>query len=116
MVLPQLADPLAGRMEIHTLWPFSQGEFGRARDTFIDALFAKRFAPGEIAGETWRKLTDRLSSPTSCRFCGAMCGILLAEAARERFVRGIVLYTGMTTVSFGKNLTAVPVPALWSAM
>jgi predicted AAA+ superfamily ATPase len=60
MVLPQLADPLAGRMEIHTLWPFSQGEFGRARDTFIDALFAKRFAPGEIAGETWHKLTDRL--------------------------------------------------------
>ena len=41
---------------------------------------------------------------------------LLAEAAGERFVRGIVLYTGMTTVSFGKNLTAVPVPALWSAM
>ena len=303
MVLPQLADPLAGRMEIHTLWPFSQGEFGRARDTFIDALFAKRFAPGEIADETWRKLTDRLirggypemlhrtefnrrgawfesyimsilrrdvrhisnvrdlaemprllslvasrasslldfadlarglsmpqttlkrymglleatflvqtlpawsanirkrlvkapklllndtgllthllgmdaerlkddsmaggailenfvamemfkqrgwskTRPTLYHFrsyvgdevdlvledrTGRIVGIevkasasvnaghfkglkLLAEAAGERFVRGIVLYTGMTTVSFGKNLTAVPVPALWSAM
>ncbi len=60
MVLPQLADSLAGRMEIHTLWPFSQGELEGRRDTLIDALFAKRFVPGQIAVEPWRKLTDRL--------------------------------------------------------
>jgi hypothetical protein len=60
MVLPQLADSLAGRMEIHTLWPFSQGELSGARDTFIDAVFGKRFAPAGFTPEPWSKLTDRL--------------------------------------------------------
>jgi uncharacterized protein len=39
---------------------------------------------------------------------------LLAGAAPDRFVRGIVLYTGPTAVPFGRNLTALPVAALWN--
>jgi len=38
----------------------------------------------------------------------------LEEAAGERFVRGIILYTGRDRISFGKNLTALPIDALWT--
>ena len=37
----------------------------------------------------------------------------LADLLGSRFLRGIVLYTGIHTVPFGKNLLAVPLPALW---
>ena len=37
----------------------------------------------------------------------------LKEAAGKRFVRGVVLYDGETTVSFGDDLHAVPIRALW---
>lgn len=39
MLLPQLSDSLAGRMEILTLWPFSQGEIEGVEERFIDAAF-----------------------------------------------------------------------------
>ncbi len=39
MSLPRLAESLAGRMELHTLWPFSQGEIDGTREAFIDRLF-----------------------------------------------------------------------------
>ena len=38
---------------------------------------------------------------------------LLAEAAGERFHRGIVLYTGVESLPFGKRMYALPIPALW---
>jgi uncharacterized protein len=44
LLLPKLADSLAGRMEIHTLWPLAQTEMrtkeGQQPANFIDALFA----------------------------------------------------------------------------
>ena len=40
MLLPQLADSLAGRMEILTLWPLSQGEIAGTREDFVDRIFA----------------------------------------------------------------------------
>jgi predicted AAA+ superfamily ATPase len=65
MLLPQLSESLAGRMEIHTLWPLSQDELTNSGPTdggptFVDAVFGKRFAPKEIASEPWPKLVDRL--------------------------------------------------------
>jgi predicted AAA+ superfamily ATPase len=42
MLLPQLSESLAGRIEVLTLWPFSQGEVKGVRDGFIDALFSKQ--------------------------------------------------------------------------
>jgi hypothetical protein len=35
-----VADSLAGRMEVITLWPFSQGEIEGVREGFIDAVFS----------------------------------------------------------------------------
>ena len=42
MLLPKLSESLAGRMEILTLWPFSQGEMNNVSEGFIDALFSKQ--------------------------------------------------------------------------
>lgn len=39
LLLPKLSESLAGRMEILTLWPFSQGEMHRKKEDFIDQLF-----------------------------------------------------------------------------
>jgi uncharacterized protein len=40
LLLPSLSESLAGRMEVLTLWPFSQGERVGARERFIDTLFS----------------------------------------------------------------------------
>ncbi len=40
----------------------------------------------------------------------------LAEAAGDRFSRGVVLYCGERTLPFGSRLWAVPFAALWSPM
>ena len=42
MVLPNLSESLAGRMELLTLWPFSVGEVQGNRETFIDNFFSSR--------------------------------------------------------------------------
>ena len=39
LMLPKLSESLAGRMEILTLWPLSQGEIASHREGFIDTLF-----------------------------------------------------------------------------
>ncbi len=39
LTLPRLSDSLAGRMEIHTLWPLSQGELRGRQEAFVDLLF-----------------------------------------------------------------------------
>jgi len=49
LLLPRLADSLAGRMEILTLWPLSQGEIDGAAEDFVDRLFAEEFKlPGRV--------------------------------------------------------------------
>ena len=46
LVLPGIADSLAGRMEVLTLYPLSQGELAGTREDFIHALFQQDFTPG----------------------------------------------------------------------
>lgn len=45
LTLPKLADSLAGRMAILTLWPFSQGELKGIREDFIAWAMADEFRP-----------------------------------------------------------------------
>jgi predicted AAA+ superfamily ATPase len=52
LFLPRVADSLAGRMEVITLWPFSQGEIEGAREGFIDAAFSAHL-PGLKPLEKW---------------------------------------------------------------
>lgn len=47
-LLPTASESLAGRMEILTLWPLSQGEIEGAPEGFVDALFARAFTPPGI--------------------------------------------------------------------
>lgn len=60
LVLPKLAESLAGRIEIHTLWPLSQGEISRNDEHFIDAVFHNKFKPAGADPEGWPILVDRL--------------------------------------------------------
>lgn len=50
LLLPTVAESLAGRLEMLTLWPFSQGEIEGRRDGFVDAVFADPL-PDAIDGE-----------------------------------------------------------------
>ncbi|QXD15102.1 ATP-binding protein [Rhodocaloribacter litoris] len=47
LLLPNVSESLAGRMEVLTLWPFSQGELERTRETFIDRVFSGTL-PGDV--------------------------------------------------------------------
>ena len=60
LFLPRLADTLAGRMEIHTLWPLSQGEIDGVRESFVDAMLAARAPSLVIDGEPWTRLLGRV--------------------------------------------------------
>lgn len=44
LMLPKLSESLAGRMEILTLWPLSQGEIEGGQENFVDVMFSKTFA------------------------------------------------------------------------
>jgi predicted AAA+ superfamily ATPase len=43
LTLPGIADSLAGRLEVLTLYPLSQGEIAGTREDFIQTLFQKNF-------------------------------------------------------------------------
>ncbi len=43
--IPRLSESLAGRMEILTLWPLSQGEIEGIREEFIDVVFSDNAPP-----------------------------------------------------------------------
>lgn len=50
LLVPRLSESLAGRMEIVTLWPLSQGEIEGAVEGFVDAAFGEAPpAPGAAA-------------------------------------------------------------------
>lgn len=56
LLLPQLAESLAGRMEILTLWPLAQAEIEGTAGNFVDTLFDGKasFALAESGEETGR--------------------------------------------------------------
>lgn len=60
MLLPALADSLAGRMQVLTLWPLSQGEIEGVREGFVDHVFAAEALPPIAAQETPRSMDQRM--------------------------------------------------------
>lgn len=60
MLLPRLSESLAGRMEILTLWPLSQGEIEGTKETFIDALFANELPTKIKIRQDWAGLLARM--------------------------------------------------------
>ena len=59
LVLPNVSESLAGRMEILTLRPFSQGELAGRRDGLIDRLMATNFQAPACARVEAADLTGR---------------------------------------------------------
>ena len=49
LLLPRVSESLAGRMEVHTLWPFSQGEIAGHKEVFLDRLLGDAPAPSGSA-------------------------------------------------------------------
>ncbi|MBI5387591.1 MAG: ATP-binding protein [Verrucomicrobia bacterium] len=59
LVLPKVSESLAGRMEVLTLAPFSQGEISGRREGFVEACFAREFKPGTFRDAGWPALVER---------------------------------------------------------
>jgi predicted AAA+ superfamily ATPase len=55
LLLPKISESLAGRIEILTLWPFSQGEMAGRRDGLIDALYSPQFRPTAARAATTQR-------------------------------------------------------------
>ena len=60
LTMPRISESLAGRMEIQTLWPFSQGELARTKEGFIDAAFSRKALRVPDARKRKYKLSDLL--------------------------------------------------------
>jgi predicted AAA+ superfamily ATPase len=60
LLLPKVSESLTGRIEIHTLWPLSQGELEATPDNFIDALFKTKFSTAGIEAEDWNQTVSRM--------------------------------------------------------
>ncbi len=60
LLLPKVSETLAGRVEILTLWPLSQGEILGAQDGLIDALFTGTLEQKPDMGLTRPELIGRV--------------------------------------------------------
>jgi predicted AAA+ superfamily ATPase len=60
MLLPKLSESLAGRMEVLTLWPFSQGEIRGVKENFVDTLFSGKSVgwSGKSPAMSWEELLE----------------------------------------------------------
>ena len=58
-LLPRIAESLAGRMEVLTLWPLSQGEIEGVRETFVDALFESKLQAPAVPRLDRGEMLDR---------------------------------------------------------
>jgi predicted AAA+ superfamily ATPase len=52
LLLPQISESLAGRMEILTLWPLSQGEISGRQETFLETVFTDELTGFQV-GESF---------------------------------------------------------------
>jgi predicted AAA+ superfamily ATPase len=62
MLLPKISESLAGRMEVLTLWPFSQGEMKNHQESFVDSLFSPKPVnwSGKLQKIEWAALLELL--------------------------------------------------------
>jgi len=61
MVLPTVSESLAGRVEIHTLWPFSQAEIEGVAGGLVGSLLGSDSPPPEAPATSRSELLDRVS-------------------------------------------------------
>jgi len=61
MLLPKISESLVGRVEVLTLWPFSQGEIRGEKEGFVDTLFSRK-PVSWVGKQTVVKRTELLES------------------------------------------------------
>lgn len=61
MLLPTVTESLAGRIEIHTLWPFSQAEIEQVPGRAVDLLLDRGAHPGDAPPATRAEIVERVS-------------------------------------------------------
>lgn len=59
MILPKVADSLAGRIEIHNLWPLSQGEIMGKQSDFLEVLTSqdRKFQSSQVS---WKEILQSI--------------------------------------------------------
>jgi len=62
LLVPQLADSLAGRMEILRLHPLAQAELARKTPEFLSKLFRAGFKTGRVGRRGGKALADRVAA------------------------------------------------------
>lgn len=62
LTLPKVSDSLAGRIEVHTLWPFSQNELNGKLTCFVDELFSKEIRKQKLEQLKREELVDKVTS------------------------------------------------------
>jgi predicted AAA+ superfamily ATPase len=77
LLVPRLAETLAGRLELLTLWPLSQGEIDGIREGFVDRLFGE-------GGKWLEEKRDRGSTLPSRVARGGFPEIQLRPVRRRR--------------------------------
>lgn len=60
LLVPKVSESLAGRMELLTLWPLSQGEIDGVRENFVDAMFSEA-APSGGSDAAAADITERIA-------------------------------------------------------
>lgn len=60
MLLPRVSESLAGRVEIHTLWPFSQAEIEGVPGRLVELLLDGSSRPGAATAITRAQLIERI--------------------------------------------------------
>lgn len=107
-LLPKLSESLAGRMELLTLWPFSQGEINGVKEGFLDALFSKR--PAWSSGEANGLQRDELFGKVLTG--GYPLAIARATGARRKAwfqsYLTTILYRDVRDLTNIADVTAVP--------
>lgn len=89
--VPRVADSLAGRMEVHTLWPLSQGEIRGTREQFIDRAFSdtafSTSAPARPLEELLRggfpEVTQRMDDARRSAWFSAYVTTMLVRTVRD---------------------------------
>ena len=120
LLLPRLSESLAGRMEIFTLWPLSQGEFAGVRERFIDILFSGQIpSNAPVAGDTeitmikrairggYPEAAARGSESRRRAWFGSYISTIL-----QRDVRDIANIDGLTAMPRLLSMLAVRSPSL----
>jgi len=104
---PLLENFVAMEVKKHIAWSQVQPQLFHFRtQTGVEVDLVLENAAGEIVG-----LEVKASATVSAAdFKGLRA---LMEARGERFVRGVVLYTGQQVIPFGERLHAVPISLLW---